>query len=267
MFYTKLSHYIKVCLAYIRVNILCLAQYKIDILFGSISSLLLHSVGLFTIQVIMSTIPDLDGWNIYELLLLYSFTLLIHAIWHTLFTGFLSLPWLIHSGQLDIRLTRPLPVFFQICFEELDDDAWGEVVSGLILLFYAWKNLCFSYTIINIAALFLFILSGLLIYTSIVVISSTVTFWSIYENPLFTLNTDILEFMKYPLNIYSPWLRFLFTFILPFGFVSYYPACFFINESQNLLYILLNILITSIFLYLASLIWKYGLNQYQSTGN
>ena len=81
------------------------------------------------------------------------------------------------------------------------------------------------------------------------------------------------EFTRYPIGIYSRGVRLLLlTFVLPFAFMNYFPATYFLGKSDNALSLppfvgLLTPLIGLVFLAIAYAFWRVGLDRYQGVGH
>ena len=71
---------------------------------------------------------------------------------------------------------------------------------------------------------------------------------------------------QYPIGIFKKSFVFVFTFIIPYAFVNYYPLMYFLGKSDNVLYMLSPIIV---FLYLipAFLTFKLGMKKYTSAGS
>ena len=80
------------------------------------------------------------------------------------------------------------------------------------------------------------------------------------------LPISLREVVKYPLSIFPVFVKNFFTFLIPFGFVGYYPACYFLGKIDKNFQILL-IFIALITATLARYIWKVGIKNYESVGN
>jgi len=79
------------------------------------------------------------------------------------------------------------------------------------------------------------------------------------------------RFSGYPLSIYPGFIKKILIYVIPFAFVNYFPAQYFLRKSDMVNYwsgfmyitpILGIILITA-----AGLVWKQSLKSYKSTGN
>jgi ABC-2 type transport system permease protein len=252
---------------YININLLSLAQYRADLVIGIVSTIFLQGIGILSIQVVMGHVKTINGWRFEQVLFMYALAMLIRSLWHVFFMGFLTLTWYVRNGRLDRLMIRPLSVIFQLCNDELDDDGWGETILGFSLLIIAWQKLQIPFSIGNILIMGTVLVSGTLIYNSLTLAGSTLAFWTVQNAPFMDLIDNLSEFTKYPLDVYGKLLQSLFTFLLPVGFISFYPAQYFFNNQQYLVYAYLTPIVALTVSYIAWLFWSYGLNHYQSTGN
>ena len=73
------------------------------------------------------------------------------------------------------------------------------------------------------------------------------------------------EFVKYPLNVFPAAIQGFFTFLLPLGFVAYYPAMALLGKTSLPVPVLMPV-VAAVVILLAALIWNAGLRGYNSTG-
>ncbi len=45
-------------------------------------------------------------------------------------------------------------------------------------------------------------------------------------------DTFLFQFSKFPLSAYSKWVQVLLTFVLPVGFISFYPSLHFFQDDK-----------------------------------
>ena len=80
------------------------------------------------------------------------------------------------------------------------------------------------------------------------------------------------EFTRYPISIYSQAVRRVMTFVIPFAFMNFYPARFFLHKASPTSWIpelvgLLTPAIGVLFVALAYGFWRLGLNRYSGVGS
>ena len=71
---------------------------------------------------------------------------------------------------------------------------------------------------------------------------------------------------QYPIGIFKKGFVTFFTFIIPFGFVNYYPLLYLLGKSDNKL-LIISPLITVIYLIPSIAIFYKGIKKYSSTGS
>jgi ABC-2 type transport system permease protein len=77
--------------------------------------------------------------------------------------------------------------------------------------------------------------------------------------------------MSYPASIYPAWMQRFFTFVVPFVFLNYYPALYFLDKPDPLgfpVYAPFLAPVVSVIFFAAALrFWQVGVNHYQSVVN
>ena len=77
---------------------------------------------------------------------------------------------------------------------------------------------------------------------------------------------NMLNFGRYPLTIYNVFIQFLLSWIIPFGFATFYPTTHFLGRTAFTLYFHLVPVVAAGFLVLAIVVWNRGVANYSSTG-
>ncbi len=75
------------------------------------------------------------------------------------------------------------------------------------------------------------------------------------------------ELSSYPINIYVKWFADIFTYIIPFGMVNYFPLQYLLGYENASAWYGITPLFTLVFMGVCFAIWKIGLKQYASTGS
>jgi len=96
---------------------------------------------------------------------------------------------------------------------------------------------------------------------------TTATFWIVRSGMLSQIFWSLMRFTELPLDIYNPFIMFILTFVLPFGFINYYPAQTFLGKGLWAYTAYLTPVIGLITFAIAYSIWKFGIKNYTSTGS
>jgi ABC-2 type transport system permease protein len=97
-------------------------------------------------------------------------------------------------------------------------------------------------------------------------LTATSVFWLMESIPVTQMVFTMNEFAKYPLTIYHAGIRILLTWIIPYGFVSFYPASYLLGRDVGLL-AFLSPVVAGVTLLVSYRVWLFGLRHYSGTGS
>lgn len=242
-------------------------SYRIDFIISTIGTLMGNVLGFLSFYIIFDKFESVKGWNFYEILFLYGFFLLATTPANCLCQNNWNLLQHLRSGSFIKYYLRPLDIYFYFISEVFDVKAVGQGVFGIVSIIYAWKNLNLELSCLNMLVFLIGILSASLVMIGIMNIAAACGFWLIGYNFILTLVSKINDYAKYPITIYGKILQFVFTFILPIGFLGYYQSLFFIDANEYSWLTYLSLLFSLLFVYVSYRIWLYGAYTYNATGN
>lgn len=147
----------------------------------------------------------------------------------------------------------------------------AEVLEGLVVLVIGFFLLDFHWTLGKALYLPLVFASQVFTFAALFICGSTVIFWTIQRIEAINIFTyGGVELMSYPMHIYPGWIQKIFTYILPYIFINYYPALYFLEKPDPFqLPSFMSFLAPVVALVLfgaAYGFWKIGIQHYQSTG-
>ncbi|BBF42752.1 ABC-type multidrug transport system, permease component [Lachnospiraceae bacterium KM106-2] len=243
-------------------------QSKVDFFMGLIGFFLTQFGGIIFLYLIFRQIPSLNGWTLDQLIFIYGFAQLPRGIDHLLTDNIWMLAWrLVVSGDFDRYMLRPMNVFFQIISEKLQPDAVGELLVGTILVAGSLSKGIVTVDAIHIILFIISLIAGSLIYTSIKLFFASFAFWVKISGPFLQPAYELADFAKYPTEIYSKAVRFIITWVIPFAFVAYRPASYFLGKGAHPADIGIECIIAVLFACVAYALFCYGTHKYESAGN
>lgn len=214
----------------------------------------------FLIQwvVLYSLKPNIGGYQIKEIVLLWGITAGSYGIAHFLFEKAFDLSDCINTGKLDSFIVQPKNILISIITSGIKTSALGDILYSYIML------IIYGITVKNFLLLSLFNIVGAIIVTSFSIVLCSLSFWFRKSDMIAdTGNSLIVNFATYPDGIFKGFVKFmLFTFI-PVGIVDYLPLKIII--SFNLKYFLIVILFTIGITYFAFTLFYKGLKRYSSS--
>ena len=258
---------VKLYIESFKNNIKSQLEYKASFIMNFIGQLFVFFTYYFIIIALFNKFNNIRGYNVYEILLCFSIIHFGYSVNETFFRGIDKFEDLIIDGSLDRFLVRPHNILFQVLCTKIDFVKISRIIQALIVLVISLLNLDIIWNINKVIVLLLMLLSSILIFFGLFVLTSSYCFITIQSLEVKNLVTDGgKNLAQYPISIYRKGVVFFFTFIIPYGFINYYPLLYFIDKSDNILY-MLSPLLVFIFLIPCLLSFQIGLKHYNSTGS
>jgi len=243
-------------------------EYKADFIIAFFSSMAATVLGFGFVLVLFTKIPKLQDWSFYEILFLYGFSLIPLGFFNVVSWNLYQFGDIyIIQGKFDRILLRPVHTLFQVLFEKFRLESLQEVITGSFVVYIAVKHLGLPWPASDDFWFVLMVASGALIYLAVFLMLTTVSFW--FEDrvgitpPVF----NMLTFGRYPLTIYNVFIQFMLSWIIPFGFASFYPTAHFMGRTAFNTYFYLVPVVGVSFFTMALFVWKHGVQNYSSTGS
>lgn len=245
-----------------------LVQSKVDFLMGLFGFFFTQVLGITFLYLIFDKIPSLNGWTLSQLIFIYGFAQIPRGIDHLFTDNIWLVAWrMVVNGDFDRYMLRPMNVFFQIICEKLQPDAIGELLIGTILIIMSLSKGIVIVDGVHIVMFIVSVIAGAVIYTSIKLFFASLSFWIKRSGPFLQVAYEMADFAKYPVEIYSKPIQFILTFVIPFAFVAYFPASYFLIQKSAFMTVGIECLIAVILSILAYSIFKIGISRYESAGN
>lgn len=242
-------------------------QYRADFFISSIGMFFTSAATLGVFWVLFNSIPDLAGWTFMEMVFIYAFYTLAISPMQILFDHIWQLRFHVEQGTFLKYYFRPMNMMFYYMSEMFDVKGLTQLALGFALMAYSSARLDIVWTLPRIALLLTALFSAALVIISIVTMASCTCFWVINSFPVLALAWRLREFSPYPVNIFDGFFRVMFTYVIPIGFVAYYPSQLFLRpEEVNPLVYLSPVIGIGLFA-LAYRVWVWGVNSYTGTGS
>lgn len=248
-------------------------QYKVDAVLRSVAVFLRESTGIIVIYFTLQKFNQLNGWNINEMLFLFSFLFLTYGIMILFFTGLRDFSYLVRSGNFDRFLLRPRGILYQLIFCDADwFAAMGHGGLGIVLFIFSANKVHISWNFYHVVYLIAAIIGGVLIQGAIFLVLATMNIYLLETNSIKELfYWNMRKFAGYPISIFSKYIQAIMIYVVPFAFVNYFPTQFFLRKSDGVhfpqYFMYLSPLVGIVLFALAYGFWKFSLIYYKSSGN
>lgn len=242
-------------------------SYRADFIISTLGMIFTNIVGFITFWIMFQNFNEINGWNYYEMLFLYGFSLAALTPMQCLFDNNWNLRSYVYSGDFVKYCFRPINLFFYYVSEVFDIKGLGQLAMGIVTITYAWKHLGLGISFLIIIKLILAIITASLFMIAIMNIAAATCFWVINSGFIMVTMFKFTNYAKYPASIYNNVFRFIFTFVIPVTFVAYYPSLIFLRPDNLPILTLLSPVLGIMFLYLSYRFWMKGAMSYTGTGS
>jgi len=253
-------------LTFFHTALKSVAEYRVDFAVGVLTAISMQLAAFAFYWVVFTRTPALGGWSSGEVLLLFGLTAMVLGFAEATLNGIWWLPYYVIDGQLDRLLTYPVNSLAFVLLSRPELHALGNFAAGAVTVGVAWSLVHPpSYAL---ALLPLWIVSGAVVYTGILVLVGSLAFRIVgpWATHLFAVH-QLFNTSRYPISIYPRWLHVLVLYVLPFGAVIFVPADFLRGHGSLAAAVLLPPLAALGITVLAKLAWDVALRGYQSTGS
>ena len=179
---------------------------------------------------------------------------------------------MIRSGDFDRLLLRPRNTLLQVAAMEWELRKFGSILQALIVFVWAFAKLPGLHSVGGVIAVTWMTAGGVAIFYGLLILQATLAFWTVESLEMVNSVTyGGTETASYPMNIYAPWFRGFFTFLIPLACINFLPLAYWLVRPEYLIHPvwLSQILpvVGFVFLALAMRLWRFGERRYTSTGS
>lgn len=248
-------------------------QYRVDAVLKSLAVFLREATGIIVIWFTLLKFDNLNGWDIYEMLFLFSLLFLTYGIMIIFFTGLRDFGSTVRNGSFDRFILRPRGLLFQIIFVNSDwFAAIGHGGLGIMLFLISAGKVGIRWNMYNALYYLFTVAGGVLIQGAVFLFLATLNIYLLQTNSLKGLiYWNMRKFAGYPISIFHKAIQFFMIYVMPFAFVNYFPAQYLLRKDDmseySEIFMYLTPAVGIVMYLLAYLFWRFSIRFYKSSGN
>lgn len=197
-------------------SIKSMVEYRVDFIVGMISQILYELIEIIFIIIVFKNTNSINGWNFYEVLLLFGLLNIALGYVDLLFDEMYEVgPHYIKDGSFDLILLRPIHPIISIMSKSQSLTAFGYIVIGLTVSIISLIKLNIIINLQTILFILFITLIGGIIIGAIITILCVTSFWVMDSNEIMWSAFTMYKFSEYPLSVYNNFIKFILVFILP----------------------------------------------------
>lgn len=257
--------YLTLQLAQIRAAV----EYRGDFWIGIVGAILQQAAGLVFISALFAQIPEVAGWTVWNIAILYGLALIPKGITELLCDGPWALRSKVNTGEFDRVLVRPISPALQSATALVSIHGLGQVILGVVILWMGLTRSDIAFTWWALPFLLITIVSGSVMIGAINFVINMIGFWEpSAQSALPTMVALLIDFAKFPLDIYNLVIKGLVTIVVPYAFLSYFPALILLDRDTPWKWLGFSspLAATAVVAFTAWL-WSKALNRYQGVGH
>lgn len=257
----------KLYFEYFMVNLKSELQYKTSFIMSFISQFFVFFGYYFTIICLFDKFSNIKGFTMYEVLLTFSIIQFGFSFCESFFRGLDQFDNLIINGTFDKLLIRPRNIMLQIFGEQISFIKMSRLLQSIIILIISIAKIDVIWNISKVITLIFMLISSIVIFLGIFILSASYCFLTIKGLEVRNVFTAGGKHMaQYPIGIFKKGFIWFFTFIIPYGFINYYPLLYILDRKSNNL-LMFSPLITIIYLIPCIIVFYKGIKKYKSAGS
>jgi len=256
----------------VKLNLQGQMEYPAFLIGWLLANALQFAAGIGMMWVITNQFSDVNGWNFGHIAFMYGIAVISHGLAVVLFIQTWNIDWFVINGDFDRMLLRPMNMYFQFCFFYINLIGLTDMIPGIIIFIFGVVATGFSFSLGGVFALLLVLVGATMIRGGLFTITGSIGFWTKNTGNL----TEVVHNLStrtnmYPLTIFNWATQAVLTFLLPLGFIAFYPAGYFLDMDMGFNvpgYIPLWVFLVGVVcILLGRALFNAGLRYYDSTGN
>ena len=220
-----MRRYLRLLWVSLRASLATAMAYRLDFIVSGVISLWWMLWTLVPLLVLFGHKEGVAGWSMPEALLVVA--------WFTALRGLLeglinpSLTTLvdgIRTGTLDFVLIKPADSQFLVSTRSFVPFKIFDLAAAAVIIGYALNRLGYMPALGDMAVALVLLFAAVAVLYSIFILVACAAFWVVRLDNLTYLFGSIFDAARWPLQVFRGFWRFLFTFIIPLGVMTTYPA-------------------------------------------
>ena len=267
----ELIHYLDVTACVMKMAVMTVIEYPSNIAGWLISNPLQFIMGFAIIKFVVESFGQISGWNYGQLAFLYGLSVISHALSMIFFVQGWFMGYYVIEGDFDRYLTRPLGVLYQFFFTNINIFGVTDLIPGILVFIYGCVKCGICVTPLFILQVLITLAGATLIRGGIYILLGSTSFHTRSAVDFGQYTQEIMDkTTMYPLSMYPESMQFILTYLIPVGWISFYPASvlFGIDSAYNAMLIpLITLAVGILVMLIAGAYFNMGLRKYESAGN
>ncbi|CAI9402459.1 ABC transporter permease [Aestuariimicrobium sp. T2.26MG-19.2B] len=219
----------------LRVAWLTEMEYRANFLISIVGALAYNASQLLFISVLLHAFGGVAGWTGPQVFVLFGIRMASHSVCAFFFRRMTDLDTVVHTGEFDRYLLRPVSLFLQLLMRRFNLQQFGDVVIAATVLGFALPRAAIDWTPAKALWLVAAVAAGGMLEAGLQLVRGALSFrWTNTESMTGLIETVFGTFGNFPLQVFGAVGAVFFTLVLPLAFVGWIPAAMLLGRQDSL---------------------------------
>lgn len=242
-------------------------EYRVNFLTNASMSIFWLAWGVIGATIFFAHRSQIGGWSYQQVLIVLGLFSIFTGIMEAFFRpNIMAMIEAVRDGTFDFVLVKPINSQFYSSFHSLVMWRLVDIFAGAAVIGYALWQMNTVPTISQLITFAALLLIALVIVYCLWLAMMTMSFWFVKVDNFAELFYSFYEAARFPITVYSGWLRAALTFIIPIAFITTFPAAALIGllESNEITY---GVILALGLLFGTNRLWNFATRSYASASS
>jgi ABC-2 type transport system permease protein len=262
-----MKKHLKILAIYYRAALLSEMEYRANFVSSFVLSMMWPLWVFSLLSVLFYHSADLGGWSFNEAILVVGLYDVFIGLQETILSpNITQVTEHIQKGTLDFVLLKPANGQILATLTSCNLMRVSDAIIGFGLVGIGLFRMGHVPTLVQVATFVVMISAGMVTVYSVWLFLATFAFWFVRVENVGELFHAFYETGRFPVSIYSRWLRLVLTYIVPIAFLTTFPAATLLGKL-SVYFVLGSVGIAAVFFYASSRFWNYAIRFYSSASS
>lgn len=259
--------YLRIYKKLLGLNFANVTAYRANFVNSIVASVGWGFISLYSIYLLTNKINTAYGWSRQEILLFNGLYGMIIGVFHMLISvNMRRFSRVIHLGDLDLILTKPIDSQFALSFWLVDFTIILRILMAGCYTLWFINMLGIAVTFVQILSVITIAFFSLVLLYSLWYSTLSVLIWDSSLSNLVLFLYSFESFARFPREVAQQLINVLFLILLPITLIINTPAHILMGKF-TLVEIIRLLVLSTFFFYLSRRIWRFALRYYASASS
>jgi ABC-2 type transport system permease protein len=221
---TRLRHVRSTITALVRTSLMTGMQYRSDFLFDSLTGVVRLAATTAPLWLVYRHTPTIQGWTVHEAALVMALFFVMEGVVAGVVEPNLGeVVEAIRTGSLDLVLMKPADAQLLVSLRTVAPAHLWDLLAGIVLGVWAVAQLS-TPAPLDVAVALLMLLCGFASMYALWLLSICASFYFVRVDNLRFLLWSVTDAGRWPITVFSGWVRWVLTIAVPVGILTSFPA-------------------------------------------